>query len=193
MQKLRILFNLLGVGMAGEYQKELFGEFEKEKGKIERIAERITRARRRPYIHMPAENAIFAVIVVVMCVVVAFALGVEKGKRIAAPKKTESGKTVREAGPEAQREEIAVKDENVKKAAREEINRLYTVQLISYRRKAPALRERDRLRAGGHEVFIIESGNWFQVCAGSYGTAGDARVAQKDFLKEYKGCFVRKK
>ena len=67
--------------MSTEYQEELFKEFGKQKGNFEKIADKITEKRKKLYVHAALENVIFAAIIVIMCVVVSFALGVEKGKR----------------------------------------------------------------------------------------------------------------
>jgi hypothetical protein len=68
--------------MATEHQSELFKEFERKKGGIEKIADKITEKRKRLYVTMSLENMVFGLIVIIMCAITAFALGVERGKRL---------------------------------------------------------------------------------------------------------------
>lgn len=84
--------------MSGEYQEELFDEFKKEKGRFKKIADKIIRKQPKFYIHLPMENIVFAAIIGIMCMVVAFALGVERGKRLPA-ENAEKGKKIIEVEP----------------------------------------------------------------------------------------------
>jgi len=68
--------------MTTEHQNELFREYEKKRGGIEKIAEKITEKRKRLFVTVALENMVFGAIVVIMCIVTAFALGVERGKRL---------------------------------------------------------------------------------------------------------------
>ncbi len=168
--------------MADEYQKELFEEFEKEKGKLKRIAEKIGQAQHRFYLHISPENVVFAAIIAVMCIIIAFAMGVERGKRLT-PLTTAHRI---EAAPPA--EEPAPKAPVFEAPAG-----IYAIQLISYKEKRLAEIEKRKLSGKKIEAFIVPSGEWFQVCAGSYADIESARAALEEFSKDYKGCFIRKK
>ena len=162
--------------MPTERQDELFKEFEKKKSGIERIADKITEKRKRLYVNVPLENVVFAIIVVVICVITVFALGVERGKRLAPP---------------VAQEEIELEPIEVVKVPVEENH--YAIQLISYKKEKPALREEGRLLNKKIDAFIIKTGGWYQVCAGDYKSVKDAKAALKEFKKDYKSCFIRKK
>ncbi|MBI4368117.1 MAG: SPOR domain-containing protein [Candidatus Omnitrophica bacterium] len=56
----------------------------------------------------------------------------------------------------------------------------YTVQLVTYVDEKMASREIDRLKAKGHNGFVIPSGRYFQVCANYFESTRQA----KDFLKQ---------
>ncbi len=168
--------------MADEYQKELFEEFGKEKGKLKRMTEKIVRRQNRLYLRISPENAVFAAIIIIMCIIVSFALGVERGKSLApsviiAPEKKIEPK----------------REPEIKPPSIEVPEGIYTIQLISYKKKAPAEKEKRKLTKKGIEAFIIASGEWFQVCAGSYTDTKKAGKALDEFSKKYKGCFIRKK
>jgi len=174
--------------VADEYQKELFEEFGKEKGKLKRIAEKIGERRHRLYLQISPENAVFAAIVVLMCVIVAFALGVERGKRLTPQSRA---RRVEKSAPKKKPE--AKKEPEVKTPAPPVKAGIYAIQLISYKKKQLAEKEKRDLSGKNIEAFIVPSGEWFQVCAGSYADIESARKALEKFSKDYKGCFIRKK
>ncbi|MFH1594173.1 MAG: SPOR domain-containing protein [Candidatus Omnitrophota bacterium] len=200
--------------MAIEYQKELFNEFNKEKGRIEKIADKITQRKKRLYLNLPIENIIFAVIIVIMAVIVSFALGVERGKVIARPVGIEENTlnneevvsvkkvgqfTEIELGPITVMKTAAIEAEKIVPAREERpipdraADTQYTIQLISYKKKDLADREQWALKAKGLDTSIISSGNWYKVCVGTYGNMDRAKEALKEFAGEYKGCFIRRK
>ena len=165
--------------MADEYQKELFEEFGKEKGKLKRIAEKIGGRRHRLYLQISPENAVFAAIVVLMCVIVAFALGVERGKRLT---------------PQSRARRVEKSAPRKKPTPAPPVKAgIYAIQLISDKKEQRAEKEKRDLSGKNIEAFIVPSGEWFQVCAGSYADIESARKALEKFSKEYKGCFIRKK
>lgn len=189
--------------MIPEHQRELFKEFEKEKGRIERLTEKVTK-RRKLYLHVAIENIVFAVIVGIMCVIAAFALGVERGKKLLpsaaeipeiSKKKTDADEIELKpitAGPIEIGKEPAEKKKVPARSVKKDKDSLYTIQLISCKTHAQAVKEKNKLVDKKVSAFIIRSGSWYQVCAGNYETAGRAKKARKSFLPEYKSCFIRK-
>ena len=159
--------------MSNEHQKELFGEFEKEKGKLKQIADKMTQRQQKLYLHLPLENIIVAAIAFIMCIIIAFALGVERGKRLKAP---------------------PLQDKIVKDVPEkiEKTYKPYAIQLISYKEKQDAENELARLQKKKIDAFILHAGNWYQVCAGGYENIEEAQKALTQFRKDFEGCFVRK-
>ena len=184
--------------MSNEYQKELFEEFKQERGKFEKIVDKINTKRKKLYIHAPLENAVFAVIIAIMCIIVAFALGVERGKRLVSLEEREVNAAFEEVvtAPQIELSPIEVGKPKAKeptlapKAA--SVPRRYTIQLISYKQKSIAEAEKNKLLNRNVNAYIIPSGNWYQVCAGGYDTTEKAKAALLKFEKEYKGSFIRK-
>ena len=172
--------------MPGEHQKELFQEFKKEKGGFERIADKIIHKRKSHYLHAPLENVVFAGIVILMCVVVAFALGVERGKRLTEP--APEAENVPPRAEVAAAPQIELSPIEITGAVAEDA---YAIQLISYKKRELAEAERDALLDKKIDAFLTESGKWFQVSAGSYATMKEAEKALKEFEKEYRGCFIK--
>ncbi|MBN1354040.1 MAG: SPOR domain-containing protein [Candidatus Omnitrophica bacterium] len=199
--------------MPTDHQEEFFEEFTKEKGKLEKIADKIAQ-RRKPYAYLPFENIIFAVIVVIMCAIVSFALGVERGKRLATASyaksksspKVEVGAAKIQLGTieighesdaavpaQASVSEPAPKEEKTDvSVGREPKEAMYAIQLISYRKRDIAEREERRLANNGIKTFILTSGKWHQLCAGNYKNMEEAKAAMQKFKTEFKDCFIRK-
>jgi hypothetical protein len=170
--------------MPEEYQKELFQEFNKEKSRFEKLTGRISQRRKRLYLNVPLENLIVVVIVLIMSVIVAFAIGVERGKRIgaglpqAAPKAPAVHRTAQRPAPQTEKIELAPitidkrAEEKTVPATRNVRSELrpYTIQLVSYKEKGLADKEKARLLKKNVEAFVVASGKWYQVMAGRYKT-----------------------
>jgi len=177
------------IKMPDEYQEELFEEFKKEKGKFKKIADKITQRQPKLYIHLSLENIVFAAIIGIMCMVVAFALGVERGKQLAPP-----AAAARKEAVVARKEAVLPEDEKpAMKKEPSDTGGAFVIQLISYAKKRPAEIEKKKLLDKGIDAFIIPSGKWYQVCAGGYRNTEEARKTLEGFKKDYKGCFIRKK
>lgn len=188
--------------MPDEQQSEFFKEFLRKKGGIEKIAEKITEKRKRFYINLPLENIVFGLIIAIVCVIVAFALGVERGKRLIPIAAAANGDrpypdTILHAKSPASTETVSaesVSDEPIplKPVSVEPAPETrYTIQLISYTQQKPALREKKELLSKKIDAFIIKSDKWYQLCAGGYNDMKEASAALKKFKKDYKGCFIR--
>ena len=185
--------------MNEEYQKEFFEDFKSKKGNIEKIANKIAERQPKLYLNMPLENVVFAFIIVIMVVIVAFALGVERGKKISSNAKVVT-KNIDTYEPEVKIEEKIETSTQEKSEMpieanieKKEIVKPYTVQLISYKDEKLAKREKEKLVKEGVNAFIIKSGSWYQLCAGNYENVEEAKKAQDRFNSTYKGCIIKKK
>jgi len=183
---------MLGVGvMSGEYQKEFFNEFQREKGKIETIARRITKRQKKLYLNIPLENIVFTAIIVLLFVIVSFALGVERGRKLNI-KQTASIET-ESVLPEkkflSEKKELPAEEKPV---VNKVLDKRYTVQLVSFRKEKVAEEEKAKLLKKGIDAFVVRSGSWYQLCAGGYPNMKEAEKAKEQFVKDYKGCFIKK-
>ena len=187
--------------MSNEYQKELFEEYKQERGKFEKIVDKINIKRKKLYLHAPLENVVFAVIIIIMCVIVAFALGVERGKRLISESDREE---IEVSIPVQSVPQIELSPIEVGKPKKEEpakapsvtkvtnATKRYTIQVISYKQRNLAEAEKNKLLNNNVNAYIIPSGNWYQVCAGGYDTIEKAKAALIKIEKKYKGSFIRK-
>lgn len=176
--------------MASEHQNELFREFEKKRGGIEIVRDKIIEKRKKLYLNIPLENAVFGAIVIMMCVVTAFALGVERGKRLNV--KSAPAKDTIEIEDQV-KEPVQLVPIEIAESPKKPVLKImrYTVQLISYKKKKRAEKEIQKLGSQNVQAFITTSGNWYQVCAGSYNDIKEAKEALGNYKVNYKGCFVK--
>ncbi len=161
------------------------------------------------------ENIIVLCIIFVMSLVLFFSFGVEKGRRVAnasndvdrAQKAEKAGlKSVKSATKVTQEERVAFpvdlpKDliENNGPDLREplemndEQERLFTIQVASFKLRKNAQREADHLKSVGHEdAFVIPKGSYSIVCVGKFSRRGEAKEFSNRLQSRYNDCLVRR-
>ena len=71
------------------------------------------------------------------------------------------------------------------------VEKPYTIQLVTYRKKELADAEIATVRKMGYTAYIDRKGEYLQVCAGQYATKDTAKRDLATFQKRYEGCFLR--
>ena len=178
-----------------ETQQELFEEFSPAPKKTERFPS-IAKTHKPILFSTTLEQLLMASIVFVLGLCGVFFLGVLRGKalRIPVPAAVMTPRVqpvpaalpppVAPARPVAA---PAVTTAPVATAA----EKPYTIQLVTHRKKEFAETEVASVRKLGYVSFIIPSGEYFQVCAGQYGTKDAAKKDLALFQTRYKDCFLR--
>jgi len=197
--------------MSKELQKELFGEFKVKEPRFRQIARKMLPQRKMRILHVSLESVIFVAILIILCIVVAFALGVEKGKRSGhlpssdvaepvvalrqdkgiVPEEVIDNKVIPVVDNVLEPVAEYVPDEQVGDSSN--IEKPYTIQLIAYKDKKKALDKVNEFKNKGYESSIIERQDWYQVCTGSYSGREEAKRDLQKFSAKYPGCFFRKK
>ncbi|MFH1380994.1 MAG: SPOR domain-containing protein [Candidatus Omnitrophota bacterium] len=180
--------------MNEEHQKEFFKDFDQKNGKIKKISDKITERRKKMYINLGLENIIFAIILVIMCVIAAFALGTEHGKRISSKPMPQKIFVKNDEPIPAfiENDGLMEKDETEPDRNKKELESArYVIQLISYTDMASAVKEQNKLLNKNIHAVIIPSGKWYQIRVGGYNNIKDAKKALEEFSKDYNGCFIR--
>jgi hypothetical protein len=166
------------------------------------------------------ENIIVLCIIFIVTLVLFFSFGVERGKRVVLVPKADSDKaemnaTENEAGglksaadvevvqqgktvvfPVDVPQEISEENESavqppVEKT--EEQEKLFTIQVASYKKEKDAQREADRLKGIGHnDTFVIPKGDYIIVCVGKFMQMSDAKKFSGQLKKQYNDCLVRR-
>ena len=149
---------------------------------------------------------VFAIFVV-LGLIIAYALGVESGKRATVyrlPDKPVAkipedivvfkGKDNQPLEQKRVDQKAVNADIKAKKAKIKE-NLPFTVQIVAYKKLDSAEKKADSLMKSGKKVFIIPNKNktWYQVCIGAFKNREQAKVLEAEVEKKYKGCFVREK
>ncbi|MDD5439262.1 MAG: SPOR domain-containing protein, partial [Candidatus Omnitrophica bacterium] len=126
------------------------------------------------------EGGIIFGIVVMLGFILAFAIGVETGRR--------NG----QAG--------ATKARNTTVAAQKKIgsgivapNKPYAIQLVAYRDRSSAVAAVNALKARGIAANVQFENNIYTVCTGSYKNREEAQLSLKRFVSAYNGAFIRKR
>ena len=72
-------------------------------------------------------------------------------------------------------------------------DKLFTVQVASYKVRDLADKELSQVKAMGYTGDIIKKGDYFILCVGSFATKDAAKQTLTAMGRKYKGCFIRKR
>jgi len=156
------------------------------------------------------EKAILISMGFIITAIVAFSLGVEKGKSLAILKSdmrfdtanrkqpqvqfSRTKNIMSEKQPLAEREPQTViprQDAPILQKPRENLQN-YTIQLASYTSRAYAQKEADALKKRGLEPLIVSKGQYAVLYVGSFSDKKNARALLSDLEKQYRDCFIRR-
>ncbi|MBU1125179.1 MAG: SPOR domain-containing protein [Candidatus Omnitrophica bacterium] len=158
------------------------------------------------------EKTVLLIIALVTTGIVSFAVGVERGKRLALltnnsrldvtmqPQPSASGEKasatkneITSPRGELPTKQIAPARERIpeQKKNNQELNG-YTIQLASYRTKTAAKREAEALEKKGLSPFLMSKGNYIIICVGNFADKNAAKNRQSEFERRYKDCIVRR-
>jgi len=206
--------------MAGNpVQKELFEEYEKSQRSARHFQEILPK---RLSFVVTLETAVFLGIGILMAMVLAFALGVEKGARqVVAPEVLEE-KAAAQAVPSARPTPlvkttptgITKTDKSAKIAERPAASAFkppvtqgmkkpapaplaptgtYTIQIATFRNRQSAEEEAARLKKSGYTAAIALSGEFYAITVGNYAFRVDAERDLKRLRPAYSDCYIRKR
>ncbi len=166
------------------------------------------------------ENIIVLCIIFIVSLVLFFSFGVERGKRVvftpsanrdqaavgavnnSTPARVPIGpadtasQSERIVFPVAVPREISEESETsvqppIEKT--EEQEKLFTIQVASFKREKDAQKEADRLKGIGHnDAFVLPKGDYIIVCVGKFMQMGDAKKFSGKLKKQYNDCLVRR-
>ena len=201
-----------------DYQEDLFGDGAYgNKVARPRVLDRYYKHRILPQLRLPVEYTVIAAIGVLVLVVIAYAVGVERGKSIAAARMpdmpveeliTAGGELEISPGPEAgeagfdlspEEEGTPVPPEETGAAeaaaggkAGREVMSVYVIQLASFKNESSAFQEVKKLAEIGIDAGVARKGEWYQVFARGYDTIDEATRAKRDLREDYADCYIRR-
>lgn len=166
-------------------EKDLFGQFETADEQIRQKTKLLLPNVKRSLI-LSYENVIFLAIGFVMVCVIFFTLGVEKGKRCAAPIRNKAVFEERELlsrtqdKPQLLRQGLATQFEG------------YVVQLAAFKGTESAEQERSELKKIGYLANIKQSGDYYQLYIGAFKTKKEADGVANRLRHKYADCYVKR-
>lgn len=135
------------------------------------------------------EKTILMVMGFLVTGLVAFSLGVERGKSLTVRQPAIQTNLTRplpvpqpvtEKKPLAPEPRQAVSPQN------------YTIQLASYKSKASAQKEAEILKKRGLNPLIVSKGQYAVLCVGTFSGKEGAKALLTELEKKYRGCFIRR-
>lgn len=172
-----------------EKQKELFSEYENEKESFFGFIKKKDTIGQKMAIIVSREKLIFLTIGLILFAILTFSLGVERGKRI----KEKIAADLQEdqlAEQTQQQKEEAIKEEATVELKKEGN---FTIQVVSYKQKELAQKEIEILKRKYSDVFIVQNGQYYEICVGNFSNKQEAKQIVNDLNKRYKDCFIKKR
>lgn len=175
-----------------ESQRELFQEFSGERKAAERFPS-IQKTQKPLLITSSLEQIVFFGIVAILVGCFIFFLGMVRGRSLArqetAMPKELSSPAAALPGPKAALQAPA----QPPPPPAQDLTRPYTIQLVTYKKRALAEKEASALRKNGYFSTVLSSGDYYLVCAGQYASSDEAKKDLARFSAKYKDCFLRRK
>ena len=149
------------------------------------------------------ERTILIVIGLLVTAVIAFSMGVERGRRTTlsmtevpvtqvesvAPKTAPASQTQRApaAKPQVQQE-----SSGPTLRAQATQKQVFTIQIATFSTKTLAQREAEEIKKKGHTPKLLSSNGYTVLCVGNFSSRETAKTALTELKKYYKDCFVRR-
>ncbi|MGB2598826.1 MAG: SPOR domain-containing protein [Candidatus Omnitrophota bacterium] len=186
--------------MKNKFQHDFFGnEYRDREEQRFPFLGKYSKHRLLPHLRVPTEYIVIAGIGMLVLVIIAYAIGVEKGKRFRAKEYVERDEpetqsivnkevttTTKASRPAEKAPEEPVKPPEKSPGA------IYRIQLASFRDLAMTKREIEKLKKRGFDVSFEKKGSWYQVYAEGYGSMEEAGKAKKELAKYYEDCYIRR-
>ncbi|UCD15595.1 MAG: SPOR domain-containing protein [Candidatus Omnitrophota bacterium] len=169
--------------------------------------------KRRNTVILPLDTFVLLLVVVVLLFVLAFSLGVERGRKVAS-RKIEDDKFNLEAVNLAQDnaaldleysrwedKKQAVKESKKialvdKKAPQDKgassVNKQYIIQIATYLKEKIALEEAEKLKEKEYQVSVSKKGDYTVLFVGEFQKREEAQKTMQSLRKRYKDCFIRR-
>jgi cell division protein FtsN len=152
------------------------------------------------------ERSIIVIIGIALTGIVAFSLGVERGKRQSASKSTSSPElAVTPKSPSAAKKPqaqaaprnlpaVSLPTRTTPDSVIDQVSARtgYTIQLASYKTKLYAQKEAEALKRKGFDALILSKKGFSVLCVGTFINKQTAAAQFSKLQKKYKGCYIRR-
>jgi len=138
------------------------------------------------------EKMILVAIGAIIIAVAAFALGVEKGKRLAMPQQQQPVVSRLPVASVPQQAQAAIQPKAVSSTVAAVPQQGYTIQLASFKNSGLARKEAEALKKRGFTPFIALKGNYSILCVGNFNSKENAKPLLSEIKKIYPDSFIRR-
>lgn len=137
------------------------------------------------------EKTILIIIAIFITGIIAFSLGVEKGKRIASKVQNEPLTTAKIQNVEPP---VIIKKEEVVEQITPAIQQLkaFTIQVASFKTRSNAQKEAETLKKKGLSTLILTKGSYTILCVGNFPNKEAAQSLLSQLNKRYGNCQIRR-
>ncbi|MDO8662713.1 MAG: SPOR domain-containing protein [Candidatus Omnitrophota bacterium] len=140
------------------------------------------------------EKTVLIIIAVLVTGIIAFSLGVERGKRSVLDERSNQLKLAVPNSAPVPAQLIVKKEEAVK-----QVNTLsarqsggFTIQVASFKARANALKEAENIKKRGLSAILFNKGGYFILCAGNFPNKQAAQSVLVELNKRYGSCQIRR-
>lgn len=165
------------------------------------------------------ENLVILAIAGIMCLLLSFSIGVERGKRVSLPQRAEPKTVLSEPSvvnvvqsplqaesvsqeatrkisvplPDVSTQALKKDQESPRKADKDVPAGSFTVQVASYKTEKVADREAESLKKKGYrDVYVVPKGAYVIVCVGNFSSKSDAKAYTSKLKNRYADTVVRR-
>lgn len=130
------------------------------------------------------EKTILILLAILVTGIVAFSLGVEKGRRAGIPQEITS----------AQAQAVVKKEEPPKQALAviPAQRGVFTIQVASFKNKNSAQKEAEALKKKGFDASVLPRGSYLVLCVGNFPNKEAAQPLLLELNKRYGSCLIRR-
>jgi len=135
------------------------------------------------------EKTVLVIIGFITVAIIAFSLGVEKGKKVAAYQQPIA--VLRQPAVAAQTP-IVISQAPAVASQPPALIGAYTIQVASYLTKSMAQKEAAALKGKGHLTQLLTKGKYIVVCVGNFSNQNSAEPLLTELKKRYRDCRIRR-
>jgi hypothetical protein len=192
------------------FKEDFFGDrYSEKKDRKPRFFKKYSTHRFLPHVKIPTEYTIVIAIGVLILVIIAYAIGVERGKRIKIHRLAKSSdimaqslvnegvtltkKSENKTNLPEDTKKIEVSPEKARaKQEEKDIAGDYILYLASFRNQNYAEKEVEMLKRRGHNASFKRRGSWYQIYIAGYPNLIEARKVKKALDSQYKDSYIGK-
>ncbi len=140
------------------------------------------------------EKTVLIIIAILVTGIIAFSLGVEKGKRTVLDARSNQPELARPVNASVPPLATVKKQEAAKQVTALAVQQLggFTIQVASFKTRANALKEAENIKRRGLSAILFSRGDYLILCAGNFPNKEAAQPVLAELNKRYGNCQIRR-